>query len=136
MAAGQIARMFTGPHATARIAAYLECTRHFCSESVAKMQTICLADGAPLPKDAAAQHEVQRAPWVLARAPGKVLEIRGGHPDGHQLEPPHFYGVPWPHRRGLKSYKKVVVKLTTFFSKKAVCEIQIDRRLESLHLKA
>ena len=63
-----------------------------------------------------------------------VLQIRGGHEDGHQLESLHFYGVPWPHRRGLKSSKKVVVKLTAFFLK-AVCKIQIDRRLESLHFK-
>ena len=44
-----------------------------------------------------------------------VLQIRGGHEDGHQLEPLHFYGVPWPRRRKLKSCKKLVLKLTTFF---------------------
>ena len=87
-----------------------------------------------LPKDRAASFPFQRAPWVLASAPRKSLQIRGGHEDGHQLESLHFYGVPWPHRRGLKSSKKVVVKLPTFF-KKAVCKIQIDRRLESLHFK-
>ena len=64
----------------------------------------------------------------------KVLQIRGGHQDGHQLESLHFYGVPWPHRRGLKSSKKRPLKLTSFF-KKAVCKIQMDRRLESLHFK-
>ena len=64
----------------------------------------------------------------------KVLQIRGGHEDGLQLESLHFYGVPWPHRRGQKSFKKEFVKLTTFF-KKAVCKIEVDRRLESLHFK-
>ena len=65
----------------------------------------------------------------------KVVQIRCGHQDGHQLESLHFYGVPSPRRRGLKSTEKVVAQLTTFF-KKAVCEILIDRRLESLHFKA
>ena len=45
----------------------------------------------------------------------KVLQIRGGHEDGHQRESLHFYGVPWPHRRGLKSSQKKPLKLTSFF---------------------
>ena len=56
-----------------------------------------------------------------------VLQIRGGHQDGHQLESLHFYGVPWPHRRGLKSFNKVIVMLTQFFTQ-AVFKIQVDRR--------
>ena len=76
-----------------------------------------------------------RGPLGCSQGPlENVLQIRGGHEDGHQLESPHFYGVPWPHRRGLKSSKKKPLKLTSFF-KKAVCKIQIDRRLESLHFK-
>ena len=98
-----------------------------CSRSV-------LRTAKAFPKDSAASFPFQRAPWVLARAPGKVLQIRGRHQDGHQLESLHFYGVPWPHRRGQKSSKKVVVKLTTFF-KKAVFKIEFNRRLESLHFK-
>ena len=37
-----------------------------CSRSV-------LRTAMPFPKDSAARHEVQRAPWVLARAPGQCL---------------------------------------------------------------
>ena len=119
---GQIACIFTVHAGT------------FAHNPLQKCSRSVLRTAKPFPKDSAARHEVQRAPWVLARAPEKVSLIRCGHQDGHQLESLHFYGVPWPHRRRQKSFKKVVVKLTTFF-KKAVCKIQIDRRLESLHVE-
>ena len=46
-----------------------------------------------------------------------VLQIRGGHEDGHQLESLHFYGVPWPHRRGLKSSPKKLLSWQAFSKK-------------------
>ena len=61
-------------------------------------------------------------PWGPPRPPKEVLKIRGGHQSSRELESLHFNGVPWPHRRGQKSSKKVVVKLTTFL-KKAVFKI-------------
>ena len=62
----------------------------------------------------------------------EVLKIRGGHQSSRELESLHFNGVPWPHRRGRKSFQKVVVKLITFL-KKAVFKIEVDRRLKSPH---
>ena len=99
------------------------------------MGTICLEGGEGVTQGSRDQFSIPEGCWGARKGPlENVLQIRGGHEDGHQLESLHFYGVPWPHRRGLNSFKKVVLKLSTFF-KKAVCKIQIDRRLESLHFK-
>ena len=106
----------------------------FAHNPLQKWSRSVLRTAKAFPKDSAASFPFQRVPWVLARARGKVLQIRGGHQDGHQLEYLHFYGVPWPHPRGQTSSKKVVVKLTTFF-KQSVFKVEVDRRLESLHFK-
>ena len=134
-AAGQIACIFTGRNATARIAAYLQSTQALLLRIPCKTEDdLSCGQRKRFPKIA---RPVFHSRGLLGCSQGpleKVWGIRGGHEDGHQLESLHFYGVPWPHRRGLKSSKKKAVKLTSFF-KKAVCKILIDRRLESLHFK-
>ena len=133
MAAGPDRCSFTGPNATARLPAYLQSTQALlliihCKNAV----DLSCARRRRFPR---IPQPVFHSRELLGCSPGpqeKVLQIRGGHQDGHQLESLHFYGAPWPHRRGEKSFKKVVVELTTFF-KKAVWKIHVDRRLESLH---
>ena len=90
----------------------------FAQNPLQKCRRSVLRTARALPKDRAAHFPFQRAPGVLARAPGKSC--------ANPKWPPR-----WPPQE-LKSSKKVVLKLTTF-SKKAVCKIHIDRRLESLH---
>ena len=135
MAAGQDRCSFTGPNAMARLPAYLQSTQALLLIIHCKYaDALSCARRRRYPRIA---QPVFHSRGLLGCSQGpqeKVLQIRGGHQDGHQLESLHFYSVPWPHRRGLKSSKKKPLKLTSFF-KKAVSKIQIDRRLESLHFK-
>ena len=118
MAAGQNRLSFTGPNATARLPAYLQSTQ-------ALLLIIHCKNGDDLSCGRRLRYpriakRVFHSRGLLGCSQGpqeKVLQFRGGHQDGHQLESLHFYGVPWPHPRGQKSSKKKAVKLTTFFKK-------------------
>ena len=116
MAAGQNHCLFIRPNATARIAAYLQSTQARLLRIPCKnADDLSCARRSRYPRIA---QPVFHSRGLLGCSQGpldKVLQIRGGHQDGHQLESLHFYGVPWRHRRELKSSKKVVVQLTTFF---------------------
>ena len=135
MAAGQNRPSFTMPNATARLPAYLQSTQALlliihCKNAV----DLSCGRRRRFPRIPQPVFQSRGALGCAPRHQTEVLQIRGGHQSSRQLESLHFYGVPWPHRRGQKSSQKVVVKLTTFF-KKAVFKIQVDRRLESLHFE-
>ena len=134
-AASPIDCIFAGPRATGRLTAYLQGGRAQGTIIHCK-NAVDLFRGRAV--DRRSVHGTFPSSWGVQgcprRPPKEVLKIPGGHQDGHQLESLHFYGVPWPHPGGQKSSQKGVVKLTTFF-KKAVCKIEVDRRLESLHLE-
>ena len=135
MAAGQNHSIFTVCRATARIAAFLRGRRPRGHRIHCKYEDVLFCDSSAEGRsEDGAFSPSWGVPWGPPRPPKQFEQIRGGHQDGHQLESLHFYGVPWPRRRGQKSSKKDVVKLTTF-SKKAFCKIHVDRRLESLHFK-
>ena len=119
MAACQNHLIFTGPNATARLTAYVQSTQALLLIIHCK-NAVDLSCGRRSRCPRIPQPDMRsRGLLGCSQGPlGKVLQIRGGHQDGHQLESLHFYGVPWPHRRGLKSSKKKPLKLTSFFSKK------------------
>ena len=85
-------------------------------------------------KDSEASVPYQRAPWVLARAPGKSFANPRWPPRWPPARIPAFLRCPVASSKRAEKYQKKVVKLTTFL-KKAVCKIQVDRRLESLHFE-
>ena len=118
MDASPIDCIFTVSRATVRTTAYLRCRRP-PGHRIHCKYAVVLFGGRARPRRS--MHGTFSASWrLLGCSPGlleKVLQIRGAHQDGHQLESLHFYGVPWPHPRGQKSSKKEVVKLTTFFQK-------------------
>ena len=122
MNASPIDCIFTVSRATARTTAYLRCRRARGHRFHCKYAVVLFGGRARARRSV---HGTFSASWRLlgcSQGPQeKVLKIRGGHQDGHQLESLHFYGVPWPHPRGQKGFKKVVVKLTTFLQKKKSC---------------
>ena len=106
--------------ATSRIAAYLQCKRPRTLIIPCKNEGILFRESTAegRRKDGAFSPFVG-VPWGPPRPPKEVLKIRGGHQNSRELESLHSYGVPWPHRRGQKSFKKDVVKLTHFFFSKS-----------------
>ena len=98
-----------------------------CSRSV-------LRTAKAFPKDSAASFPFQRAPWVLARAPGKSFANPRWPPRWPPARIPAFLRCPVASSKRAEKFQKKGVKLTTFF-KKAVCKIDVDRRLESLHVE-
>ena len=98
-----------------------------CSRSV-------LRTAKAFPKDSVARFPFQRAPWVLARAPKRSLVNPTWPPRWPPARIPAFLRCPVATSMRAEKFQKKALKLTTF-SKKAVCKIQIDRRLESLHLE-
>ena len=103
----------------------------FVQNPLQKCRRSVLRTAKAFPKDRAASFPFQRAPGVLARAPGKCFANPRWPRRWPPARIPAFLRCPVASS---KSYKKVIVKLTTFF-KKAVCKIHIERRLESLHFK-
>ena len=119
MDASPIGCIFTVARATARTTAYLRCRRPRGHRIHCKYAVVLFGGRARARRSV---HETFSPSWRLlgcSQGPQeKVLQIRGGHEDGHQLESLHVYCVPWLHPRGQNNVKKVIVKLTTFFSKK------------------
>ena len=99
------------------------------------MQSICLADGEGVSQGFRSQFSIPEGSLGARKGPRKKFCKSEVATKMATSSNPCISTVS----RGLieegrKVLKNVVVKLTTFF-KKAVCKIQIDRRLESLHFK-
>ena len=107
MAAGQDRCIFKGPNATAIIAAYLLCTQAL-SLIIHCKNAVDLSCGrrSRSPRIPQSVFHSRKLLGCSQGPPTEVLQIRGGHQDGHQLESLHFYGVPRPHPRGHKSHPK------------------------------
>ena len=132
MAAGQNPYIFSGPCATARSIDLFQGRRPRGGTIPNKNAGILFRESSAEGRNEDGTLSLSWGiPWGQPRPPKEVLKIRGGHQNSRQFEALHFYSVPWPHRRGQKSIKNVVVKLTTLL-KKSVFKIQVDRRLESL----
>ena len=135
MDASPIDCIFTVSRATARTTAYLRCRRARGDIIHCKYAVVLFGGRARARRS---EDGTFSASWRLlgcSQGPQeKVLQIRGGHQYGHQLDSLHIYSVPWPPRCRQKRSQKKASKLNTFF-KKSVSKIKMDRRLESLHFK-
>ena len=128
MAAGQDRCISTGPRIfTIHAGTFAHNPLQKCSRSV-------LRTAKAFPKDRAAIFPFQRGPGVPEAAPEKSFGNQRGAPRWPQARFTAFLqGAVTPSMRANKFPKKVF-KLDTFL-KKAVSKIQVDRRLQSLHLK-
>ena len=133
MDAGQNHCIFTVPRATARLATYLQGGRPQGATIPYNYAVILFCER---PRSRRGQDGICSpswgVPWGQKRLPKKVLKTQGAHQSSHKTESLHICSVPWPHRRGQKSEKKVVIKLTTFLAE-AVFKVQVDRWLGPLH---
>ena len=91
----------------------------FAQNPLQKCRRSVLRTAKALPKDRAASFPFQRAPWVLARAPGKSFANPRWPRRWPPARIPAFLRCPVASSKRAEKFQKKVVKLTTFFHKTA-----------------
>ena len=99
------------------------------------MQSICLADGEGVSQGFRSPFSIPEGSWGARKGPQKKFGKSEVATKMATSSHPRISTVCRGRvEEGRKVFQKVVVKLTTFF-KKAVCKIEVDRRLELLNFE-